>query len=72
MKTKQNNDVTDRIGFVYVKNDIKLSEPIRSGAICDESKENNNVIDRIGLVYAENHSRMSKPFRPSAVCDETN
>ena len=35
MKTRQNNDVTKRTSAIYVKNDIKLSWLIKSGAIYD-------------------------------------
>ena len=34
-KTRQDNDVIDRIGVVYAENDIELSWPIESGANCD-------------------------------------
>ena len=36
MKTKQDNDVTNRTGVVYAKNETKFLWPIRSDAICDE------------------------------------
>ena len=36
-KTKNDNDMIDRIGIVYVKNDIELSWPIESGVICDKN-----------------------------------
>ena len=36
-KTKNDNDVIDRIGIVYVENDIELSWPIKSGVICDKN-----------------------------------
>ena len=36
MKTKEDNDVIDRIGAIYAENDIKLSWPIRLGAVFDE------------------------------------
>ena len=38
MKTTQNNDMTNYIGVVYVKSDIKHSWPIRLGAIYDENQ----------------------------------
>ena len=36
-KTKQDNDVTDHIGLVYIENDIELSRTIGSSAISDEN-----------------------------------
>ena len=38
MKTKQDNDVTDRIGAIYAINETKLSWPIGSGAIYDANQ----------------------------------
>ena len=35
-KIRDENDVTDRIGTVYVENDTKLSWLIGSGVDCDE------------------------------------
>lgn len=37
MKTISNNDMTDRIGVVYAKNDTKLSWPIELGAVYDKN-----------------------------------
>ena len=36
-KTRQDNDVTDRTGVIYVKNDIRLLWPIGAGSICDKN-----------------------------------
>ena len=38
MKTKLNNDTTDCTGAVYIKNDSKLSWPIKLGVNCDENQ----------------------------------
>ena len=38
MNTKQDNDVTIRIGEIYTKNETELSWPIRLGADYDENK----------------------------------
>ena len=38
MKTKQDNDVTDRIRLVYVENKTKLLGPIWLGVVCDENQ----------------------------------
>ena len=37
MKTRQDNNMTDYTGAVYVKNDTKLSRPIRSDVIFDKN-----------------------------------
>ena len=37
MKTREDNDVIDHIGVVYIKNDTKLLWPIRLGANYDEN-----------------------------------
>lgn len=37
-KAKQDNNMIDRIGVVYAKNDIELSGPLRLGAFKDENK----------------------------------
>ena len=38
MKTRQDNDVTDHIGEVYIENDTELSWTIESGVNCDETR----------------------------------
>ena len=38
MKTNEDNDVTNYIGLVYVKTEIKLLGPIKLGVIHDENK----------------------------------
>ena len=38
MKTRQDNDVTDRASVVYNNNDTKLLWPIKSSADSDENK----------------------------------
>ena len=38
IKTKQDNDVTDRIGVDYIKNNTDLSWLIGYGANCDENQ----------------------------------
>ena len=37
MKTREDNEVTDRTGIVYVKNDIELSWLIRPDVDSDEN-----------------------------------
>ena len=38
MKTRQDNDVINRLDAVYVENKIELPCLIRLGTICDENK----------------------------------
>ena len=38
MKTIQDNDVTDRIGAVYIEKEIEFSWLIELSAICDENQ----------------------------------
>lgn len=59
MKTKQDNNMTDRIGAIYTKNDNELSRLIVSDVICDETKQNNDMTNRIGAVYIENETELS-------------
>ena len=51
MKTKYDNDMTDRIGAVYAKNGIKLSWPIQPSVVYDENqtKQQRDWIYRWGL-----------------------
>ena len=37
IKTKQDNDMVDRIGLAYTETEIKLLGPIESGAVCYEN-----------------------------------
>ena len=37
MKTRQDNDLIDRVGVFYTENNVELSWPIRSGVNCDEN-----------------------------------
>ena len=38
MKTRQDNDVTDHTGAIYVENNIELSWPIESGVVYDKNQ----------------------------------
>ena len=52
-KATQHNDVTNRIGAVYTKNDIELSWLIGPRQSMKKTRQDNGVIDRIGAVYAK-------------------
>ena len=44
-RTKKDNDVTNRIGLVYAKNNIELSGPIEPSVVYDETIQDNDVTD---------------------------
>ena len=50
LKTKKDNNVTDRTSAVYAKNDVKLSWPIKSDATMMKTRQDNDVTNLIGLV----------------------
>ena len=56
MKTRQNNDVINRIGVVYIKNDTKLSWLIRLSVDCDENQIGLRCDWSYKYVYAENET----------------
>lgn len=51
MKTKQNNDITDRTGTIYAKNDTELSWLIEPGVVYDENQigQQHDWLNRYGL-----------------------
>ena len=53
MKTKQDNDMIDHIGLVYIKNNIELSGLIILGTVYEESKEDNDVTNCASAIYTE-------------------
>ena len=69
IKTKQDNDVTKRIGAIYVKNDIELSQSMRLSVVFDEDKIG-NVTNRTSVVYVKNDIELSWPIRSSADYDK--
>lgn len=59
MKTKHDNDLTDRISAVYIENYTELSRPIRLGTIYMKMRQNNNVTNLIKVVYVEKEFELS-------------
>ena len=59
MKTRHDDDLTDRISMVYVKNYIELLGLIRSSAIYRKTRQNNDVINLISAVYVEKEFELS-------------
>lgn len=66
-KTRQDNNVTNRIDLVYAKNDSKLSGLIRPGAIYDEIGQDNDVTDLPRTVYVKNKTKISLLTKLGAV-----
>ena len=52
MKTRQDKEVNNCIGVVYVKTETELTRPIWSCVVYDKKKDN-DVNDCIGAVYTE-------------------
>ena len=53
-KTKQDNDMTDCIGLVYVENNTELSGPIGPGVVSAKIRQDNDVTNLPCVVYIEN------------------
>lgn len=69
MKTKQDNNVTNRISAVYANTENEFLRPIWLVVIYDWSTlkmnfQDNNVTDRTGAVYVENEIELSWPIEP--------
>lgn len=69
-KTKQDNNMINRISVVYVENNIELSWPIGLGADYDENHINNYVFNCIDVVYTENKTELSWLIGLSVFYDE--
>ena len=52
---------------VYTNNETRLSWPIISSSVCDES---NHVIGRRGAMCAENYIKISWPIKLAIIYDE--
>lgn len=67
IETKQDNDMTNRIDFVYAKTKIELSEPIWSDAVYEKNQtERCDQSDR----YTENDIELSWPIGLGAEYEE--
>lgn len=58
-KTRQDNDVINHIGLVYIKNDNELSGPIGPSAVNDETRHDNDVTNLLRAVYTGNETELS-------------
>ena len=50
--------MTNRIGAVYTKNEIKLSWSIKPDAIVKKTKQNNDMTNRASAVYVEKKNQV--------------
>ena len=62
MKTRQDNDVIDRLDTIYVKNETELPCLIGLGIICDKNQIGQWHYHSIGLVYVKIETRQSRPI----------
>lgn len=69
IKTRQDNDVTNRTDMVYAKNEIELPWLIKLSPICDETRLDNDVTDHIGLVHAETEIELLRPILSGTIYD---
>lgn len=67
-KIQQDNDMVDRIGTVYAKNENELPWSIRSLDVYDEN-QTKRVTECIGAVYVENDIELSWPIGLDAISD---
>ena len=51
MKTKEDNDVIDRIGAIYAENETELSWPIRLSVVYDknQTRQQHDLLNRCNL-----------------------
>ena len=69
-KTRQDNDMIDSIGAIYVENEIELSWLIRPGIVYEVTKQNNDVTKHTCVIYAENDIELLWSIGLGFVCDE--
>ena len=70
MKTKQDNNVTNRIDAVYAQNETQLLYLIILGAVCDENETGQRRDQSIGLVHVETEAELLGVIRLTTICDE--
>ena len=67
MKIRQNNDVIDCIGVVYVENKTELCEQSDWVWYVIKTSKDNDITSCTGLVYAKIKSKLLKPIEQSEV-----
>ena len=70
MKTRQDNNLTDHIGTVYVENETDLQWSIGSGAICDKNQIRQLRDRSYKSNLYEKQNKLSWPIGPGVDCDE--
>lgn len=68
-KTRQDNDLIDHIGAVYVEKYTKLFGPTRPGVAYTKIRHDNDLTNHIDVVYVEKETKLSWPIGPCAICD---
>ena len=59
MKTKQDNNVTDCKGVIFVEYDTKLSRPIGNMWSMMKTRQDDDMINCTSLLYVENETELS-------------
>lgn len=59
MKTRLDNNVTDRIDVVYIKKKLSCHDLLDQVQFVTKTRLDNDVIDQTGAVYAENKIELS-------------
>ena len=59
MKTRHENDVTNRISLVFVETKIELSGLISQGGVCDENQKDNDLTDHAGVFNVKTDIKLS-------------
>lgn len=63
MKTRQENDVTDRTSIVYPKIKTKLYDLLDRMQPITKNRKDNNVINHTRVIFEEYNTKLSKPIR---------
>ena len=61
MKTRQDNNITDRIGMVYVETETEMLGNIWPKMISDENQIGQRYDNCTGVVYTWNETKLSQP-----------
>ena len=70
MKTRQDNNVVDRSGAIYAKNNTELCVRSNLAPTMMKTRHDNNITKHIRAIYAKNETQLLHPIELSAVCDE--
>ena len=60
-KTRQDNDVINHKGVIFIEYDTELLRPNGHCVVYDEDQTRNDVIDHIGLLYTEKETKLLWP-----------